>query len=218
MRFACGPIYYLSVIAEEASHIQRDSSTRPPRCAVPHIPRWTVEHVVAHLGGMHRWAENIVATRHYDGTGHRRGTDRGEALLAWFEEGVEKLIATLSQAEEAEKCGNFSPGSLGTVGFWHRRQAHETTMHRWDVEAAVGGHEPIDAGFATDGVDELFHIFTRTRGKQVLDAPVRIATSNTGSSWVLAPAHKPGRVDLVDDPGEVVATLSGPAERMLLAL
>lgn len=209
---------YLTVLAAEGKRIDRIARQGPLDARVPHLTRWRMGDVVAHLGGVHRWAESIVRRRHFDGDGHRKGTETGAALIAWFDEGLEALVATLAEADPTEKCSNFSPGSPSTVGFWRRRQAHETTIHRWDVEAAVGDHEPIEAGFATDGIDELFHTFIRTRGKQVLDARIRIATSDTGASWLLAPVHKPGRVDLVDDSGEAIATLSGPAERVLLAL
>jgi uncharacterized protein (TIGR03083 family) len=174
--------------------------------------------VVAHLGGVHRWAASIVAERTYDGRGHRRGEATGDGLLRWFDEGVELLVSTLKTADPDEECGNFSPGSPNTVQFWRRRQAHETSMHRWDVESAVERRSPIDAEFATDGIDELFHTFTRTRGKQVLAGPIRIVTTDSGAAWSLGPTSKPGRVDLVPDGADAVASLAGPAENLLLAL
>lgn len=209
---------YLAVIGAEGERIAAVARRGPLDARIPHMKRWTLGDVVAHLGGVHRWAESIVAERHYDGRGHRRGTETGEALIAWFEEGLELLSATLGAAHRDEKCGNFSPGSPDKVGFWHRRQAHETTMHRWDAEAAVGGHAPIAADLASDGIDELFHTFTRGRGKQVLGAPIAIVATDTGATWTLAPTSQPGRVDLVTEPVEATATVSGPAEPLLLAL
>lgn len=91
-------------------------------------------------------------------------------------------------------------------------------MHRWDVEAAVGGHQPIDAYFAIDGIDELFHVFTPTRGKEVLDRPIRVSTTDTQASWVLAPTEKPGPVDVVTDPIEAAVTISRPTEQVPLAI
>ncbi|MGH8912600.1 MAG: maleylpyruvate isomerase family mycothiol-dependent enzyme [Acidimicrobiia bacterium] len=210
---------YLVVIAAESARISQLARIGPLDARVPHMKRWRLGDVVAHLGGVHRWAADIVTARRWDGEGHRRGQDEGDALIGWFDEGAERLVSTLAAAEPAGKCDNFSPGSPQTVGFWLRRQAHETTMHRWDAEAAVGSITPIDAGFASDGIDELFHTFTRTRGKQVLDAPLRITCTDTQATWTLVPVTKPGRVDLVPDQGTKPAGgIAGTAENLLLAL
>jgi uncharacterized protein (TIGR03083 family) len=153
--------------------------------------------------------------------GRRRGRDHGDALIAWFEDGVDHLATVLAGTDLDAPCPNFSPGSANVVAFWARRQAHETTMHRWDVEAANGAFSPIDAPFATDGIDELFTTFTRSRGRQDLAVPMRITTTDTNASWGLAPANAPGRIEVLPAPPpdtEVAATLSGPAEQVLLAL
>ena len=42
-----------------------------------------------------------------------------------------------------------------TVGFWYRRMAHETAIHRIDAELATGAVTPVDAELAVDGVDEV---------------------------------------------------------------
>ncbi|MEA2295649.1 MAG: hypothetical protein QOE86_3288 [Solirubrobacteraceae bacterium] len=45
-----------------------------------------------------------------------------------------------------------------TVGFWIRRMAHETAVHRVDAELAAGDRTPIDPELATDGVDEMLAV------------------------------------------------------------
>jgi hypothetical protein len=50
---------------------------------------------------------------------------------------------------------------------------------------------------------------------------MRITTTDTNASWGLAPANAPGRIEVLPAPPpdtEVAATLSGPAEQVLLAL
>lgn len=209
---------YLTVLAAEGERIVSLARRGPLAARVPYMAEWTMEDVVAHLGGVHRWAAQIVAARHFDGSRHQPGTAVGPPLVDWFAEGVAELVNTLEQADVDDACGYFSNGSPATVGFWCRRQAHETTIHRWDVEASIGEHLPIDAQMATDGIDELFHTFTRTRGEQRLDAPIRVSTTDTGASWALAPADQPGRVDLTPEPGPVAAKIEGQAEQVLLAL
>ena len=41
------------------------------------------------------------------------------------------------------------------AGFWPRRMAHETAVHRWDAQLAIAAGEPIEAKLAADGVSEV---------------------------------------------------------------
>ena len=45
-----------------------------------------------------------------------------------------------------------------TVGFWIRRLAHETSIHRYDLEAALGTPLPIEPELAVDGIDEVLTV------------------------------------------------------------
>jgi uncharacterized protein (TIGR03083 family) len=211
---------YVERIAAEGARVCEVARIGPLDARVPHLRRWRLSDVVAHLGGVHRWAAAVVTERSMS-VGRRRGREQGEALVAWFEEGVDHLVSVLAATDLDEPCPNFSPGSANVVAFWARRQAHETTMHRWDAEAANGHLTPIDAAFATDGIDELFATFTRSRGGQALDAPVLVTTTDTDTTWLVSPAEKPGRVEVHSAPetdSEAAAALSGPAEQVLLAL
>ncbi len=217
--FPIEPMFFVDALAEQGARVAGVARAGPPRSRVPHMRRWTLSDVVAHLGGVHRWAAGIVAERVMD-TGHRRGRATGEALAEWFDEGLAKLVAVLSAADFAGPCPNFSPGSPKTVGFWARRQAHETTVHRWDAEAAAGCASPIEATLATDGIDEVLTVFRRTRGGQHLDAPLLLQTTDTGASWRVTPAAKPGRVDVGPVGGATsdAAAVAAPAQDLLLAL
>ncbi|QSR30081.1 hypothetical protein CFI00_06045 [Nocardioides sp. S5] len=42
-----------------------------------------------------------------------------------------------------------------TAAFWRRRQVHETVMHLWDADNALGQPRPIDPLLAWDGVLEV---------------------------------------------------------------
>jgi uncharacterized protein (TIGR03083 family) len=212
---------HAGTVASEGARVSEVAHIGPMDARVPHMRRWKLTDVVAHLGGVHRWAAEIVSTRSMS-VGRRRGRERGDALIAWFDEGVERLASVLAEADLDEPCPNFSPGSPNTIAFWARRQAHETTMHRWDAESAVGQITAIEPMFATDGIDELFDTFTRTRGRQVLAGPIVFACADTGATWTMFPAEKRGRIDFERDTvkrvGASVATVSGSAENLLLAL
>jgi hypothetical protein len=109
------------------------------------------------------------------------------------------------------------------VAFWFRRQAHETTMHRWDLEVPTGRHDQIAAELAADGVDEALHVYTRRYGGQQLDLPLVLRCDDADVSWLVRPITVDGdatrvAVDRIaggaSGPGDVI----GPAEGLLLAI
>src|SRR5438105_2005891 len=102
---------------------------------------WTVRELVAHVGGVHRWAADVV--------GERRGTldtelGRGvgstapddNQLLDWFTVGAAFLIETLLSAPPDVNVPTFLPAASPRE-FWVRRMAHETAIHRVDVESVA---------------------------------------------------------------------------------
>ncbi|MGI9606370.1 MAG: maleylpyruvate isomerase family mycothiol-dependent enzyme [Acidimicrobiales bacterium] len=206
----------MTASAARISELARSCELSTP---VPHLGRWRVRDVVAHLGGVHRWAARIVTTRSMDGPGFTKSKLDGIELCDWFDEGVQALLEAFRANDEDADCPNFNPGSVKNVAWWSRRQAHETTVHRWDVEHALDCTTPIESDLAADGVDEFLDVFVRTRGKQTLIAPLVLATNQPDRAWTLAPAAKPGRLDVVPgrDP-EVKTELAGDAEQMLLHL
>lgn len=153
-----------------------------------------------------------------DGPGVRKSTLDGIELLDWFDEGVAALVAELERHDPDDSCPNFNPGSANVVGFWLRRQLHETSVHRWDVEAAASGDPgSIEAEVAVDGIDEYLDVFVRTRGKQTLTGSLRLVVSDGGRSWLLAPAARPGRVSVIADGHEPAeAEITASAEELLL--
>jgi uncharacterized protein (TIGR03083 family) len=212
---------YAQLVESEGTRISDVARRGPLDAPVAHLGSWQLTDVVAHLGGVHRWAAEILETGAIAGR-HRPGEERGDALIEWFDEGVQHLAAVLAEADLDAPCPNFSSGSPKIKAFWARRQAHETTMHRWDVESAAAQTSLIEPMLASDGIDELLHTFTRVRGSQVLTAPVGLACEDTGAEWVVLPAQEEGRVDVRRSPSadvvDPVARVSGTAENLLLAM
>ena len=102
-----------------------------------------------------------------------------------------------------------------TVGFWIRRLAHETSIHRYDLESALGHPHPIDPDLAVDGIDEILTVML-VRSKPDDDASgATITLRSAGLAWTLAIA--PDVVTLerqVSDRAD--AQISGrPAELLL---
>lgn len=209
------------VIVREARRIQELGGSHDLSTGTIGLGRWKLRDVIAHLGGVHRWATRTVSDRSMDGPSFRKSKLDGVDLLEWFEEGAAALIDALHASDPSEPCPNFSPGSNATVGWWIRRQAHETTVHRWDVERPIGEATPIADALGADGIDEFLDTFVRPRGKHSLRGALSISVPHPARSWTLRPTDRPGRLAVDVDTrfsDDVVAGIEGPAGAALLVL
>jgi uncharacterized protein (TIGR03083 family) len=146
---------YLEAIGRESdalSQAARESLHAP----VPSCPEWTVRDLVEHMGFVDRaWTER-VARRLQDRASLDLGDAPQDGLVDWFDEGARRLQKVLSNADPSERVWTWSHQK--NVAFVQRRMAQETTVHRWDCQAAVGSPEPIKPALAADGVDEFLDI------------------------------------------------------------
>ncbi len=123
---------------------------------VPTCPEWTVSDLVRHLGAVYRYvhshANRGVTTR----PDHRVNLEGipDDDLLAWWDEWYASLLALLDALDPSLPAWNWAPQAK-LAEFWHRRMAHETAVHRWDAQMALGLSEPVEAKLATDGVTEV---------------------------------------------------------------
>jgi uncharacterized protein (TIGR03083 family) len=105
-----------------------------------------------------------------------------------------------------------------TVGFWVRRMAQETVIHRIDAELGVGAPvAPIPDDLAIDGVDELLKVFVSYSvgewGEYFTEAlagsPGRsYAIATDGAVWRLLTS--PGHFDVTSGPGLTAADDGAP--------
>lgn len=116
-----------------------------------------------------------------------------------------------------------------TVGFWIRRMAQETVIHRVDAEQAAGRTiAPIPDDLAEDGIDELLRCFleygSRRWHEEFVDAlatveggTVQIATP--GRSWLVWAERDGIHVDEAPDGGRKPdAVVRGRPHDVLLRL
>jgi len=125
---------------------------------VPNCPDWTVADLLVHLTNLYRTVAELVRTGADDGRDHwppKQLVDRSDpSLIEQFEACAWELEAVLAPMRPDKPVWSFTRDR--TAGFWHRRMAVETSVHRSDI---VPG--PIDGEIARDGVDELLDLFTR---------------------------------------------------------
>ncbi len=164
-------------LAAEARVLAEAVARCAPSAPVPGLG-WDAQTVVAHTGAVHRWAADIVArslaTNETGGSAAFAPSVREVSRLHdWLDEGVAILISTLRSAPAGLRCFTFVP-SVPPRTFWIRRQAHETAIHRGDVEAAAGGPvTPVTASFAQDGLGEVVGAFA-TEPAFATDRPGRL--------------------------------------------
>ncbi len=161
---------------------------------VPRCEPMTVDRLVRHVGGIHRLVARWVTTG-------RRPTDLDTGpddadLLDWYRNGAAALSAVLDPARAAEPAATWCAWDR-TIGFWLRRMAHETAVHRVDAQAAAGLVAPLDAGLAADGVDEVLRLWLGCHLPPRAHADGRaVALRVPGREWTVA-LH-PGIVDFPD--------------------
>ncbi len=150
--------------------------------------RWNVRELVTHVGGVHRWAADIVTTHTKTAetpAGEAVGTGPGDdELVEWFKNGHAGLVATLRSAPADLDCVTFLPAD-SPLHFWTRRQAHETAIHRVDAQGAAGEVAGFEAAFAQDGIAELLNGFARRRSNATATAAKLGLDAADGPSWLI---------------------------------
>lgn len=111
------------------------------------------------------------------------------------------------------------------AGAWCRRQAHELTVHRWDVQNARGRPRPVAAERAADFIDELFAMAPPSLlpflGRPIPDVSLALRSAyGTYSRRVGESASRRagGRIHLSHDGRPAEAVLTGTPSDLLLAL
>lgn len=213
---------YLDVIAVELDAISAVLAGGRWDARVPMSSEWTLADLIRHLGGVHRWASAIVVSGQEQPRPAPPADDTD--LASWFAAGGSELLDTLRSAEPSDRCWTFS--GEGDKAFWYRRQAHETLVHCYDAEEAVGALQPIDTLLAADGVDEVLTVMLPRATERFGDpprlrAPIALHATDTGHRWLLGTddADESGQPTVLPEgAAEPAATIEGNASNLLLCV
>jgi len=181
-------------------------------------PGWDVRRLIVHLGVIHRWAQHCVLNAAPpERTDELEPGDRD--LGEWFAEGAAAIASTLRDADP--EAPTWHPFTVARVaGVWPRRQAHETAVHRWDVQAAIGLAEPIEPEMASDGIDEYFEVAVpRLFEREQIEVPAgsfHVHCTDVDGEWLVWNEDGTYRMKRAHEKGD--AALRGPAEAILLRL
>ncbi len=193
--------------------------------AVPSCPGWTMTDLLHHVGEVYLEKVECMRLGAQPEPWPPEGL-AGEPPLELLDRAYAALTGEFAARRPEEQAFTWY-GPDQTVGFWIRRMAQETVIHRVDAELAAG--EPVAAipgDLAADGIDELLTAFVQygTTGwpeefAELLapagDRAVSVVTPQ--QSWRLRLTTTGVRVEqsAVDPPS---ATVEGPAPDVLLWL
>jgi uncharacterized protein (TIGR03083 family) len=213
-------IDYVSHVRADSERLASVLEDGPLDARIAACPEWDLRALAGHLGWVQRWATVAAA--------NARAPERGEVprapaddaeLPGWFRSGAEALATTLAGLDPAAPTWHIFPApQVGAV--WPRRQAHETVMHRWDAEQAVGKVTPIDPVLAADGIDEYFVVMLPRRLERDVPAvptgSLHVHCTDTAGEWTVRMVDGSLAVERAHAKGD--AALRGPAEALLLRL
>jgi uncharacterized protein (TIGR03083 family) len=145
---------YLQCLAADYGDLRDAVAAVEPTATVPSCPGWTMADLVVHVARVYLHKAAIMRT--------------GEEPEPWPPAGLaaEPSLALLGRAYgelraefRAHEPGESVPTWFGpdqTVGFWIRRMAQETVIHRIDAELAARLPITLVPGdLAADGIDEV---------------------------------------------------------------
>ena len=124
---------------------------------VPSCPDWTMKDLVEHTARvyLHKVAATELGREPDDWP---PDLSRFATPLAAFEDAYAQLTNMFATHDPSDHSGTwYDPDQ--TVGFWIRRMAQETVIHRRDAELAAGEPTPAEVDLANDGIDELLECF-----------------------------------------------------------
>ncbi len=182
-----------------------DPATRVPWCG-----EWTVQDLVVHLARVHHWAAAQARMVQQAPLG-----DGPFELAPLYAQCAAELRATFAELDPDARArtlldDGLPPGQqVGTVRFWHRRQALETLVHAWDLRVACGlDFDPGPAAWLDcfDEVVTIMHPRQIRLGRIAAPAiRVRFDVGDSAPVWLHgAPAEAP----------EII--ISGPARSLAL--
>lgn len=149
------PDRYLSLLRAEGDALavaaEKDLDAHVPSC-----PEWNVAELVRHTSQVHRHKAAIIRAAGRPWDEREKGPD-ADHVVDWYRAGLADLIELFETTDVNAPAKTWGTGT--TVGWWLRRMAQETAVHRWDAENAVGDPAPIDPELASDGIDEFLSEF-----------------------------------------------------------
>jgi uncharacterized protein (TIGR03083 family) len=212
---------YAKYLAGDSARL-REVATRDLRVEVPSCPGWTVTDLVRHVAEVYLHKTECMRL-------NARPEDwppdlSGEETLALFDRAYAALASEFAaRSPESPSWTWYEPEQ--NAGFWLRRMAQETVIHRVDAELAAGEQvRPVPEDLAVDGIDEVLErflaygsrVWREDFGNLLDDLDGRSARVATGDRSWLVQLTKDGVS--VSGAGDSAASVSAAPQPLLLWL
>ena len=148
---------YLDCLAADYALLREAASSAGLDQPVPSCPDWTLADLVAHTGEVYLHKATVMRDQKWPDPWPPEGhpADPIAVLDLGYREVTAEFVA---RPPDEESLTWYVPDQ--TVGFWIRRMAQETVVHRMDAQLAAGVPvTPAPDDLAVDGVDEVLHRF-----------------------------------------------------------
>ncbi|GAA2393010.1 maleylpyruvate isomerase family mycothiol-dependent enzyme [Nonomuraea africana] len=146
----------LECLAADYSLLRRAASASDPAAPVPSCPGWSAADLLTHITAVYLHKTVTMRTGAYPDPWD---PDLSGEPLAVLDAAYGALTAEFAaRPADSPALTWYEPDQ--SVGFWIRRMAHESVIHRVDAELAAGlPVTPIPDDLAADGVDEVLTAF-----------------------------------------------------------
>ncbi len=210
---------YLTALRRDGDAFAESAVAAGLAAAVPSCPGWTVADLVWHLTEVHYfWASVVVqqATR-WDEVGRIVRVDEDD-LLPTYHDGLARLCQDLANTDPATEVWTWA--DQHDVAFVIRRMAHETAVHRWDMDRAAGLATSVEPMLASDGIDEFLTHFVDdvSDDAEPVGGSVHIHCGDVAGEWTIRPNESGTGFDVTREHAKGDAALRGHASALLLAL
>jgi uncharacterized protein (TIGR03083 family) len=182
---------------------------------VPSCPDWQVRDLVAHVAQVYEHKIECTRLGRVPDPWPPEWAQANEPV-PWFRDAHARLLEMFEHNDATSPSATWWPADQ-TVGFWARRMAQETAVHRVDAELARRAPTPVDAALATDGVDEVLHLMLAGDWSDDTDDAMtgqRIAIDTGGRTWQVVLDRE--AVTVTDGDGQGNARVSGAPSDVLL--
>ncbi|MET0146389.1 MAG: maleylpyruvate isomerase family mycothiol-dependent enzyme [Ilumatobacteraceae bacterium] len=215
--------YDWAEIVEREGGVLGDAAAADLTAPVPGAPGWDTAELLRHVGLIHARTSVILRTGTLERPSRKNGMlpdPPDDGIVDWYRATLTELVADLRSLDDPERpVYSFSPDHQ-RAGFWPRRMAHETTVHRVDAEQAVGRPVgSIEPALAVDGIDEVFAVFVPAlgAGRSPGDGrTVHVHATDADGEWLIRFDQGALFVEVGHAKGD--AAVRGPAGDLLLWL
>jgi uncharacterized protein (TIGR03083 family) len=200
---------YLACLGSDYALLRSAAAAAALDDAVPSCPGWTVADLVTHVG--HVYLHKVAVMRDGEWPDPWPPAELAAvAPLALLGRGYRELTAEFAARPPSQTALTWYEPEQ-TVGFWIRRMAQETVVHRMDAQLAAGlPPTPAPDDLAIDGVDEVLHRFLaygsveefakveggHPAGADGADGADAIVVTAAATSWTIRPT--PAAVTVTD--------------------